>query len=72
MNNGENYKVTIETFKGMKPEDRDWIIYDTLGSHTVRINKLEKSQKTNTIASGIGGVFGGVLIWAVNLLTNKG
>ena len=50
--------ITEHTWKKMPPEERDWIIYETLKHTNDRMKKLEKWNKP---FSFIGGILGGFL-----------
>jgi len=64
MSNGE-YEITEETFKAMKVEERQWMMFTTFNKyrdHTnKRIVKLEKRKKVDTAVAGIGGFVGGIV-----------
>lgn len=59
------YEIDEDTFKGMTAKQRDWILFATFNSYRVsidgRLKKVESRKIVNTIASGVGGFFGGII-----------
>jgi hypothetical protein len=59
------YEIDEQTFKNMPSKDREWILYKTFNSYRTvtnsRLVKLERRKWVNTVASGFGGMIGGVV-----------
>lgn len=64
MANGE-YEIDEKTFRGMTIKQQNWITFKTFNAYredtNIRIKKLESRKTVNTVASGIGGFFGGII-----------
>lgn len=42
------------------PEQRDWMVFNTLKSIDARLSKLEKRQFYDKASSFVGGILGGI------------
>lgn len=66
MSNGD-FRITEEQFKNMKPEDRDWMLFNTFNVYRdaceQRFRNIEKKQKVESVlrigVSAISGFVGG-------------
>lgn len=50
-----------ESWKRLNPEDRDWIIYNTLIDYEGRIKKIEGGNLLHKTTAFLGGVVGGMI-----------
>lgn len=53
--------LSEESWKNLTPENRDWIIYNTLNDLDDRVKIIERRKIINTSITFVGGVFGGVI-----------
>lgn len=53
--------INDKDWEKAEPEQRDWMVFNTLKSIDARLSKLENRQIYDKVSSFIGGIFGGIV-----------
>lgn len=53
--------ISDKEWEKSAPEQRDWMIFNTLKSIDARLSKLENRQFYDKVSSFIGGIIGGIV-----------
>ena len=55
------FKITQETWEHMPPEQRDWIVFETMLALREDVEALKTKRWINSSLAFIGGVVGGII-----------
>ena len=58
---GNGFEISKDTWDHMPPEQRDWIMFETMQRMNSRLAKLESKKWINSGCAVIGGAIGGFL-----------
>lgn len=61
MANGNGFVITKDTWAELPPEQREWLLFDTIQDMNVRLKAVEKRPLIDKCFAFAGGIIGGVL-----------